>query len=538
MTRLVITLNLIILSVLAVYVLNLQSVAQLVVNAPLAAHYHEQGRGTLALLNRQVRGLDEAQRQAVLTQLKPHFPYGIELKAKSSVDFSEDERSLLAQGQSVVLTRAQNRSFYAHLPQSSLVWEVPLDQSFVVDERRTAQGTVYLITQALLAHPQAQWPAIMRELEPLFGYPVSLQPLERLEMTAAEHERLGLGEVVAMPLEQSRDSLIYQRLPGSALALRLGPFEPPPFLRYVNMYLLCFLGLLLIGATLAWLWPHWRALSGLREAADAFGAGSHHVRAPHRKHSGLSAITAAFNQMAERTQRGIQAHKELTSAISHELRTPLARMRFSLEMLATSTREEERQRHINSMDQDIKELSLMLEELLTYARLDHDTIHLSLAAVPLEGWLTASLARLLPPAPKTLNWRFCAPLEASYIDPRFMRRALDNLVHNAFRHARVRVEVSLEVIDKWWVLCVEDDGEGIPEHERERLFEAFATLERSRNKAREGFGLGLAIVKRIIDAHQGQVLIMDSALGGAKVMMRWPVSIELDDDALELREVL
>ena len=71
------------------------------------------------------------------------------------------------------------------------------------------------------------------------------------------------------------------------------------------------------------------------------------------------------------------------------------------------------------------------------------------------------------------------------------------------------------------------NANGIPEADRERLFEAFATRDNSRNKESEGFGLGLAIVKRIVDAHQGTVAIHDSPLGGAQFCVRWPKKLTI-----------
>jgi two-component system sensor kinase ParS len=109
------------------------------------------------------------------------------------------------------------------------------------------------------------------------------------------------------------------------------------------------------------------------------------------------------------------------------------------------------------------------------------------------------------------------------IEPQFMARALLNLLRNAIRYARQRVEVSIEHTDNGrWRLCVDDDGPGIPAADRVRIFEPFTRLDEDRSRATGGFGLGLAIVRRVAEWHHGTVEASDSPLGGARFMLSWP----------------
>ena len=106
-----------------------------------------------------------------------------------------------------------------------------------------------------------------------------------------------------------------------------------------------------------------------------------------------------------------------------------------------------------------------------------------------------------------------------------MIRALNNLLSNACRYARSQIDITLTTKNTTCLLTVEDDGPGIPTQDQQRLFQPFAQQE---NKARDnscGHGLGLAIVQQIACWHKGEAKITDSALGGVKFTLSWPLTI-------------
>jgi signal transduction histidine kinase len=99
---------------------------------------------------------------------------------------------------------------------------------------------------------------------------------------------------------------------------------------------------------------------------------------------------------------------------------------------------------------------------------------------------------------------------------------LKNLLYNAARFARHEVRVTFRVADGMNRLWVDDDGPGIPESERGRVFESFVQLDAGGARKR-GFGLGLAIVKRAIEWHGGEVSVLTAPQGGARIFAAWPV---------------
>ncbi len=104
-----------------------------------------------------------------------------------------------------------------------------------------------------------------------------------------------------------------------------------------------------------------------------------------------------------------------------------------------------------------------------------------------------------------------------------LERLARNLVDNAARHAHGTVALVLDEGPAGVVLAVEDDGEGIPPADRERIFERFVRLDSSRSSDAGGSGLGLAIVAEIAAAHGATITVGDSALGGTRFSVRFPV---------------
>lgn len=107
-------------------------------------------------------------------------------------------------------------------------------------------------------------------------------------------------------------------------------------------------------------------------------------------------------------------------------------------------------------------------------------------------------------------------------EPRYLRRAVGNLVQNASRYGNGLVKVCLEQQGRDYLIHVDDDGPGIPKADRERIFEPFSRLDSSRSRESGGYGLGLAIVKRVVASHRGRVIVSSSPLGGSRFTIRWP----------------
>ncbi|WP_029653085.1 ATP-binding protein [Marinobacter daepoensis] len=241
----------------------------------------------------------------------------------------------------------------------------------------------------------------------------------------------------------------------------------------------------------------------------------------------VSRLGASFNSMAEHIQRLVQVQREMIHAVSHELRTPVARIRFGVQMIEPGSTREALDKQLAGIDGDIQELDELIDEILTYARLEQGGPVFSLK----EGAVT-DIVRQVVAEQRLIRKGVeieCCISECSErwsmadMEPRYIHRAIQNLVGNAARYASGRVLVSCHLDEDNCRIDVEDDGPGIPEQDWEKVFTAFARLDDSRTRTSGGYGLGLSIVRRILYWHGGQAFVCRSeALGGARFSLVWP----------------
>lgn len=524
MAKLFTTLVVLLALVLVGYFFGIQNYGDMLFRTPIENKYQRAGQGTLSLLNRTVKGLSEQQRAEKLDELQRQFVYPMALLARDALTFTEHQQQRLNQGLIVQLEDDNADILYAYLPDTNLMWAIAIDQTETSDEMNTVAGTFYLLKQALEQHPPAQQPIVMKQLQSEFGFEISLKRLSDLSLDEEDMQQLATGVLIAVA-DDNDDGEFYLQLSNSPWVVHIPYIESPWLDRFSNQIIIAMLALFLMLASLIWVWTLWRSLSQIRQAAERFGSGEYDARVSFKPSDRLAQLSQAFNTMAEQTQGSIRSHKELTSAVSHELRTPVARMRFSLDMLADSEDTSDKERYISNMNTDMDELDSLLNELLTYARLDQGNNTANLQPEELCPWLDQVMKSLQPLSGSIALRQKCDEIATdttACFDTVLMTRLLNNLVQNAIRYANTRVLVTILLEGEQVMLCVDDDGEGIPEQDRERLFEAFATQDSSRNKASDGFGLGLAIVKRITDAHNGHVEIQDSPLGGARFCVSWP----------------
>ncbi|HRE17532.1 MAG TPA: ATP-binding protein, partial [Rhodocyclaceae bacterium] len=177
-------------------------------------------------------------------------------------------------------------------------------------------------------------------------------------------------------------------------------------------------------------------------------------------------------------------------------------------------------------EQDLEELDGLIDASLTYARFEREAPEPHFSPTPLAPWLEDEVANMRPLA-RGLNIEVdCPPASDRLIDldRKAMPYALKNLLRNAIKYARQTIRVSVDLQATHLLIHIDDDGIGIPEADRDRIFSAFTRLDRSRDRATGGYGLGLAIVRRVLEMHGGTATADISPLGGARFTLRWPIS--------------
>lgn len=363
--------------------------------------------------------------------------------------------------------------------------------------------------------------ATLKRARPRFGTPLDIVPRGTLRLEADIAERLDAGEVV-----QTSDflrSVMLARIDGTEDVLVVGPINAVHPLgegRGLALILL-FIGGLATGVFLL-VEPIRRRLGALARATAAFGRGDLTARATPGPRDAIGALGGEFNRMADEVQRLVGAHQQLLRMVSHELRTPLQRLHFTVERVREAPAED-REQALDLMARDLDELDALIEELLTYVRLkDHPSPRRERidAGAVLEE-LCASLAPLGGGVELRVLGRSAEPVILG-VEGRYLKRTVSNLITNALRHARSRVEVRAARAGGQVLIDVDDDGPGIPRDLRERVFEPFQRLGEDGPRGSRGFGLGLAIVRRIAHLYGGTVVVLDSDLGGARLRVTLP----------------
>ncbi|MFG1172508.1 two-component system sensor histidine kinase RstB [Erwiniaceae bacterium CAU 1747] len=386
------------------------------------------------------------------------------------------------------------------------------------------KSSLYLMRSELREIPPRDWNRTINNLDLNLSFKLHIEPMSKYQLDPPTLRRLRAGEIVALDDEYT----FLQHIPRSHYVLAVGPI---PYLFYLHemrlldIALLAFIGISLALPVFIWMRPHWQDMLKLENAAQRFGQGHLDERIHFDSASSLLRLGVAFNQMADNINTLVASKKQLIDGIAHELRTPLVRLRYRLEMSDNLSEAES-----TALNRDIGQLEGLIEELLTYARLDRPQVELNLQSLDLAQWLHERLQDIRLVNPDT-DIALDTPQRENHgvADPRLMERVLDNLVNNALRYAGNRLRVGLWFDGNIACLQVEDDGPGIPQEERQRVFEPFVRLDPSRDRATGGCGLGLAIVHSVAQAFGGYVTIDSSPLGGASVRFCWPVNPPLHD---------
>ncbi|WP_332888582.1 sensor histidine kinase [Actinophytocola xanthii] len=260
-----------------------------------------------------------------------------------------------------------------------------------------------------------------------------------------------------------------------------------------------------------------RPVERLRGAATRLPPG-HRLPLP-SAHDELRSLAAALNGLLARRDEATERLRRFTGDAAHELRSPVTSIRVQAEVAVVNPDPDLAHEVLADVVHESERLSALVEGLLTLARSDAGEIP---AAQPVDvcAAARAAVARAAPggpvvtaSTPTTACWVSAAPAEVDLV--------LDNLLRNAVRHGRAMVAVSvLPRAGAVW-LVVDDDGAGVPEEHRQRVFDRFYRVQDHRSRDSGGVGLGLALVAEVVRRRGGTVSVAESPEGGARFQVRW-----------------
>ncbi len=244
------------------------------------------------------------------------------------------------------------------------------------------------------------------------------------------------------------------------------------------------------------------------------------VREP-RSHDEVARLARTMNSMLGRLQTSRDHERQFLSDASHELRSPLASMRAQLE---TGTWPSD----ADGVRAEAARLSHIVDDLMDLAKADEAPPPTS--DTDLDEVVVEEVSALAP----TTNVEISTTnVGAARLigDRQALARLVRNLVDNATRHATSRVDVSLANVGGVVTLTVDDDGDGVAEEDREKIFERFARTDSSRSRDTGGVGLGLAVVRATARRHGGDVRCEAAPTGGARFLVTLPGEPDHGSDA-------
>ncbi len=271
-----------------------------------------------------------------------------------------------------------------------------------------------------------------------------------------------------------------------------------------------------------------RRLARLGATARAITAGELGARTRLDSSDEIGEAAEAFDHMAERVEHLLRSQRELLASVSHELRTPLARIRVALD-LANETRDPEAMHaEVVGLGRDLEELELLVSDLLVTARMDAGGLS---AELPLRREKTSVRAVVEQARARwserntgrTVALAVCTDSLAE-LDPRLMRRAIQNVLDNAHKYSDPSTPVHLSLVADGprAVVEIRDEGIGIAPEDLSHVFSPFFRADRPEVLASSGLGLGLAFARRIVEAHGGTI-VLESRLGeGTTVRLTVP----------------
>jgi two-component system OmpR family sensor kinase len=280
-----------------------------------------------------------------------------------------------------------------------------------------------------------------------------------------------------------------------------------------------------------------RRVERITERAASISRGNFAARLdPPAVEDELGRMTGSINQVLERLHAAVLANRRFAADASHELRGPMTAMAGEIDVALKRDRPAAEYREtLGIVRQGLDTLMAVTSDLMTLVRAQESRGEIVMREVPLGELIDGSVRRVEPLVREKrvrLHVDAAAGRYVAYGEPRLLARVFDNVLTNAVRYNREGGEVAVSCSiqeaapDAWQpgmiTVLVRDSGCGVPEAERDRVFERFYRVDRSRARQTGGTGLGLAICREVLDVLGGSIRIAESSAQGTTVEVRMP----------------
>ena len=478
-------------------------------------------------LSRQVTAQE---RNFWLSDVSTLFDTKFNIEPISKADFRTSEINRLNKQQAVVRFNSDTNTaeIYYKISGEDKVLHVSFNK---LSEQQIKGVGVLLLDDLSYYRTLAEKQQRLQQIQKFFPFKLTLQSINKLQLDTDQKARLYRKDIVIMFRDNtSVENSSIRVLAPTEIQDTVVDLGPIPLFNWFPLNLIIsttLISMFLISlGVYALIFPLERKLQLIQSGITKVREGKLDTKVKVVGEDEIAHLAATFNSMTEHIRRLIESQRELTRAVSHELRTPVARIRFAVDMLADTDDYEDRMSQRDYIDQDIESLNGLIDEILTYAKLEEGSPKMDWEDVDLQE-LVSQIARETNALGKPVTVKVGNVQKGVFAqaDRRYLHRVLQNLAGNATRYAESTIIISAGLEKNEAFISVEDDGQGIPEKDREKVFIPFARLDDSRTRASGGYGLGLSIVSRIAFWFNGRMSVDESpTLGGARFIMKWPKS--------------
>jgi two-component system sensor histidine kinase MtrB len=270
-----------------------------------------------------------------------------------------------------------------------------------------------------------------------------------------------------------------------------------------------------------------RPLAEVSEAAEAIAGGNLDTRLVPPADRDLASLTASFNEMVGALQERVERDARFASEVSHELRSPLMTLTASVEVLETRRDElsERARTAVDLLSSDLDRFKQLVEDLLEISRFDVGTARLELDEINLVEFVRQATARA---SETPIPIAYDPAMAHTYVwgDKRRLARVVSNLIDNAAKYGDGATSIEVADLGESMQIAVEDNGPGVPPHERIVIFDRFSRGGAGgRRGSDSGVGLGLSLVTEHVHLHGGRVWVEDRSDGkqGARFVVELPI---------------
>jgi signal transduction histidine kinase len=270
-------------------------------------------------------------------------------------------------------------------------------------------------------------------------------------------------------------------------------------------------------------------LTHLSEASRRIAAGEQGVRVDVVREDEIGRLSQQFNSMIESVEAGRERQKQFAAEAAHELRTPVSLIQGTLEMMLEGVYPMSTER-IAALHEEATRLADLVTDLRQLSASDKVGLTLEKTRLDLGEVVNGALA-LFEDQIKAKGVGVHKEIESGIWvlgDETRLQQVLQNLLHNALRYTpdggTICVGCTVETATSEAIVSVRDTGPGIPEADREKVFERFYRVDGSRSRGSGGTGLGLAIAREIVSAHGGSIWVDSNYSDGTLVCFRIPVA--------------